>query len=99
MSLPREQLGTRDVADAGVDELVVDERIVGEDIATEGDQQAGDELTDAAGADDPGRPAVQAAAEQTVEGEVAVADAQVGAMDVAVEGEDEGQRVLGDGLG
>ena len=42
---------------------------------------------------------MQPVAEQTVEGEVAVADTQVGAVDVAVEGENERQRVLGDGFG
>ena len=56
-------------------------------------------MADAAGSDDPGGRAVQPVAEQPVEGEVAVADAQVGAVDVTVEGEDQRERVLGHGLG
>ena len=94
-----EQLGAGDVVDAGCDELFVDERVVGEDLASKGDQQTGDELTDAPRSDHARRRSVQTVAQQTVKGEVPVADALVGTMDVAIEGEDERQGVLGDGFG
>ena len=69
---------------------------MGDDGAAEAEQEAGDDGADAAGSDHTGGSAVQPVAEQPVEGEVAVADAQVGAVDVAVEGEDQRQRVFGD---
>ena len=71
-------------------------RIAGEDAAAEAGQQPHDHLADLAGADDAGGLAVHVEADQAVEGEVAVADAGDGARDVAVEREDQRDRVLGD---
>ena len=74
MSARAQQLPQLDVADAARQEPFVDDRIVRQHVAAEGDEQAGDLLADAPGADDAGGGTVQPSTEQPVEGEVAVAD-------------------------
>ena len=88
-----------DVRDAEVHQVLVAVRVDGEDVAPEVPQQAGDDRTDLAGADHCGGLARHVEPDQPVEREVAVAHAVVGAMDVPVERQDHGQRVLGDGVG
>ena len=97
MSDPASKRGECDVAHSGARELRTLDGVVGEHDATEGDEQPRNPATDLAGADDAGCGAVQTTAEQTVEREVALSHALVGAMDVAIGGEDQGDRVLGDG--
>ena len=62
-------------------------------------QDAGDDRTDLARADHAGRAAVEFQAHQALQGEIALADAVVGLVDLAVQGQDQGQRVLGHGMG
>ncbi|KYK59060.1 hypothetical protein DCS_00187 [Drechmeria coniospora] len=73
--------------------------IVGDDAAAEALHDAAGGDADPAGADDADRLAVEGAPDEAVEGEVALADAVVGAVRVAVERLDEGDGELGDGLG
>lgn len=75
------------------------EGVVGEDVAAEALHDAGGGEADLADAEDADGLAVEGAAEQAVEGEVALADAVVGPVGVAVEGLDQGDGELGDGLG
>ena len=71
----------------------------GEDAAAQVPEEARDDGTDAACADDTRRFTGQVKADEAGEGEVAVAHAVVGAVDFAVECEDERERVLGHGVG
>jgi hypothetical protein len=69
---------------------------VREQAAAEAVEDARDQRADPAGADDAGGAAVEVEAEQAVEGEVALAHAVEGAVGLAVEGQDQRQRMLGD---
>ena len=71
----------------------------GKDTAAEAEHDAGKDATDAAGADDAHGFALEVEAQEAIEGEIAFADAVEGAVGFAVEGKDEGDGVLGDGVG
>lgn len=73
--------------------------VVGEDAAAEVPQEARDDHADAAGAHDARRLAREVKADEAREREVAVAHAVVRAVDLAVEAEDQRERVLRDGVG
>ena len=79
--------------------LGVREGVVGEDAHAEAAEDLAGDLAGAAGADEAGGFAVEVEADEAVEGEVEVADAVVGAGDFAIEGEEEGDGVFGDGVG
>ena len=66
--------------------------------AEAGGQDLRDDGANLAGADDAGGAAVELAAQQAVEGEVALAHAVPGAVDLAVQRQDQRQGVLGDGV-
>ena len=66
--------------------------------AAEACQDAREGSADPPGADDADGPALHVEAEQSVEREVALADAGVGAMDAAVQCHDKGNGMLGDGV-
>ena len=70
-----------------------------DDVAAEVPQEAGHDRADPSGADDGRRLAGEIEPDQSVEREVAVTDPGVRPVDTAVEREDQGQRVLGDGVG
>ena len=69
--------------------------VVGEQTASEPVEDAEHHRADAAGADDAGDLAVQVEADQPVEREVRLADACIRAMQLAVQGQDQRDRVLG----
>ena len=94
----REQLGQLDVAGTELAHSLARERVAGQHAHAEAVQDADHRRADDAGADHPHGAAVQVEAEQAVEREVAVAHALVGAVDLAVEGQDEGHGMLGDGV-
>ena len=94
-----EEIVQRDIARAGREQIGIVEDIIGQHLAAEAQQDPGDDRADLAGADHAGRAAVEFQAHQALQGEVALADAVVGLVDLAVQGQDQGQRVLGHGMG
>ena len=99
MSAAREQLGQVDVARAERPHALVGERVVGQHDRSRSRRGCAAAVAPMMpGADHPDRAAAQVEAEQAVEREVAVAHALVGAVDLAVESQDQGDGVLGDGV-
>ena len=73
--------------------------VVGEDAHAESAEDLTGDLAGASGANEACGFAVEVEADEAVEGEVQIADAIVGAGDFAIEGEQEGDGVFGDGVG
>ena len=91
----RRELAGCGVAHAHLDQLrplleVVGQHLAGEALA----HDPGHDGADRTGADHAHRPAVQVEAQEPVEGEVVVAGADIGAVDAAVEAEDQADREL-----
>ncbi len=84
------------IAYAGRHELRVGAGVMRQYPATEAGEDSGHRGPDAPGADYPRRPPVEVEAEQAVEGEVPLPDTVVGAVNLAVEREDERHCVFGD---
>ena len=70
-----------------------------DEAAAEPREDAREDAPDQAGADDADGLAVEVEAEQAMELEIALADPVVGAVGLAVQGQDQRDRVLGDGVG
>jgi hypothetical protein len=87
-----------DVGHPEVDERLVDDRVERHHLAAQVPQQPGHDRADLAGADHRCRLARHVEADQPLEREVAVAHTVVGSMDLAVQRQHEGQRVLGHGV-
>ena len=69
--------------------------VVCDHLAPETEHDPGDPRADAPRADDPDRPAVEVEAQQAIEREIAFANACIGTVDVAIERQDECDRMLG----
>ncbi len=91
----RQQLVQLHVAQARCLGIGVGPDVVAEQLAAEPGQDPGDHGTDLPGADDARRLAGEIEPEQAVEGEVALPHPGVGAVDPAVERQDQRHRVLG----
>ena len=87
------------VNDAVVDELLVRVEVAAEDPHAEALADAAERSTDATGADNAGGLAVQGLADEALEVEVILTDADVTFVDAAVGAKGEAHSVLGDGLG
>ncbi len=79
--------------------VAIRKRIVGQHLHAEAAQDLGDDAADLAGADDAGGLAVQVEADQAVEREVQFADAVEGAVNLAIERQQQRDGVLGHGVG
>ena len=93
------ELVERDVLNSDLEAVWILDAIVGEDVAAEAVEDAGDAVADLARAEDADGAAPHVKADQAVEREVAFANAVVGAMELAIEGEHKANRVFGDGVG
>jgi hypothetical protein len=94
-----QQFVQRNIAAADGREFRGFERIAGQHLAAEALEDAGQVDADLAGADHAGHFAPEIETEQAFEGEVALAHAGIGLVDLAVERKDQRRGVLGDGVG
>ena len=94
-----EKFVQRHVLEAQHPRLVTRVRIVGDDDAAETLQDFSHYRADLSGAHDAYGPAVQLESEKAVEGEIALTHAAVCSMQFSVQGEDQADGVLGDGMG
>lgn len=88
-----------EILDAERDAFIADDGVERDELAAEAAEDVGDAGADAAGADDPDGFFVHIEAEESVEGEVLLAHALHGAVQLAIQHEHEADGVFGDGVG
>ena len=92
------QLVEADIFHTELDQALIVDRVEADHLTAEVPQQTGDECTDPPGADNSGRFPRKVESDQAVQREVAVSYSVVGLIDAAIEGEDQRNRVFGDGV-